>query len=58
MFEIKQKENRMTKTYNVRARDEEIHARYEAYLKEKGLGRSEHLMSYIRAYIGRQEAKK
>jgi len=44
-------------TYSIKKKETPIHDRYEQILKSKGIGRSEHIMAYIKAYVKREESK-
>ena len=44
-------------TYSVKKKEQPIHERYEEILKSKGIGRSEHIMAYIKRYVLAEERK-
>ena len=45
-------------TYSVKKKEQPIHERYEEILKSKGIGRSEHIMAYIKYFVKSHDKKK
>ncbi len=44
-------------TYSVKKKEQPIHERYEQILKSKDIGRSEHIMAFVKRYVNAEEKK-